>query len=103
MTSDFGIQFENWLCFTLPWQLNLTPSKEVAVKTKFSPFADYVRPLANKAPKEFEMFFEELRKRFSQVPKWRIPRGSVVSFETYKDQWLKYPNGKFRHTLVEKI
>ena len=102
MSLDSGIEFEDWLCFTLPWQLNLSPSKEVAVKTKFGPFADFVRPLANKAPEEFDKFFNELKKRMNLVYAWKAPRGTVVSFESYKGKWLKYPNDKFRHHLVKK-
>ncbi len=102
MSLDPGIEFEDWLCFTLPWQLNLSPSKEVAVKTKFGPFADFVRPLVNKVPEEFDKFFNELKKRMNLVYIWKAPRGVVVSFESYNGEWLKYPNGKFRHNLVKK-
>lgn len=99
---DRGYDFESWLRFTLPWQLNLSPSKEVAMKVKFGPFADFVRPLANKAPEEFDKFFSQLRKRIEVVSKWKAPKGTVVSYESYKREWLTYPNGKFRHTLVQK-
>lgn len=43
---DFGIEFENWIRHTLPWQLNLSASKEVATNIKFGGFADYVRQIA---------------------------------------------------------
>lgn len=102
MSNDHGIEFEDWICFTVPWQLNLSPSKEVAIKTKFGPFADYVRPLADKAPEEFEKFFSELQRRIEEVSRWRAPRGRMVWIETYKGEWLEYPNGKFRHTLIRK-
>lgn len=102
MSRDYGIDFEDWICFIVPWQLNLSPSKEVAVKTKFGPFADFVRPLANKAPEEFNKFFSELKARFEAVSKWKAPNGTAVSYESYKGEWLKYPNGKFRHTLIRK-
>lgn len=97
---DPGLEFEDWITCTLPWQLNLSPSKEVAVKTKFGPFADFVRPLAKKAPEEFEVFFTELKKRFLQVSNWRSPKGTTVISESYKREVLKYPNGKPRHRLI---
>lgn len=102
MSFDPGIEFEDWLCFTIPWQLNLSSSKEVAIKVKFGPFADCVRPLANKAPEEFDKFFNELRRRMEVVYKWKAPKGMTVSYESYKGEWLKYPNGKFRHHLIRK-
>jgi len=102
MSADPGIEFEDWICYTLPWQLNLSSSKEVVVKTKFGPFADFVRPLANKAPEEFDLFFSELKKKFSEVSRWRAPRGTMVFIESYKGEWLTYPNGKFRHHLIRK-
>jgi hypothetical protein len=100
--ADQGIKFEDWICHTLPWQLNLSASKEVAVKTKFGPFADSVRPLANKAPQEFDLFFSELKKRFSEASKWKAPRGYVVIPEIYKGEFQTFQNGRLRHRLVKK-
>jgi len=99
---DFGLKFEDWICHTLPWQLNLSKSKEVAVRTKFSPFADFVRPLAKKAPEEFEFFFSQLVSRFDKIAHWRTPKGTVVIPQIYKGKFERYPNGKLRHTIVER-
>lgn len=103
MSVDLGYEFEAWFCHTLPWQLNVSPSKEVAIKTKFGPFADYVRPVVNKAPKEFEIFFSELKRRIKEVSKWRAPKGYIVIPVTYKEEWEEFPNGKLRHKLGKKI
>ncbi|MDP2633047.1 MAG: hypothetical protein Q8P25_05000 [Candidatus Curtissbacteria bacterium] len=100
---DAGLEFEEWLCHTLPWQLNVSSSKEVAIKTKFGPFADYVRPIVRKAPKEFEVFFLELKKRIKEVSDWKAPRGYIVIPEIYKGEFEKFPNGRLRHRLSKKI
>lgn len=98
---DLGLEFENWICFTLPWQLNLSPSKEVGVKMKFGGFANLIRPLVNKAPEEFELFFSGLTKRLEEISKWRVSKGYAASPEIYKGEWLTYPNGRLRHQLVQ--
>ena len=99
---DYGIEFENWICHTLPWQLNLSKAKEVHLRTQFSPFADHVRPLVEKAPKEFERFFKALKKGVAKASKRRAPRGHVIIPQIHKGNFERYPNGKLRHHLVEK-
>lgn len=72
---DPGLDFENWICDKLPKQLNLSASKETAVKIKFGGFADFARLVARKAPEEFDIFFSELVKKFEEISKWRAPKG----------------------------
>lgn len=72
---DPGIDFENWICDKLPKELNLSASKELAVKTKFGGFADYARQLSRVAPKEFDTFFSELTKKFKEISKWKARKG----------------------------
>lgn len=96
---DLGIEFENWIRHTLPWQLNLSPSKEVAVNIKFGGFADYVRQLADKDPKSFELFYDELRKKFTEIATWRAPKGTRTAPLLTKEGFDDFPNGKHRHTL----
>lgn len=75
LSADPGLDFENWICDALSEQLNLSASKETAVKVKFSGFADYVRQLARKAPKEFDIFFSELVRKFEEISRWKAPKG----------------------------
>lgn len=75
LSADPGLDFENWICDVLPEQLNLSASKETAVKTKFGGFADYARQLAGKAPREFDIFFSELTRKFEEISKWGAPKG----------------------------
>lgn len=83
---DPGLDFENWICDVLPKQLNLSASKETAVKTKFGGFADYIRQLERVAPKEFEIFYSALIRKFEEISKWRAPKGqrccSIWHFKT---------------------
>lgn len=73
--TDPGLDFENWISHDLPKQLNLSASKETAIKLKFGGFADYVRQLEKKAPQEYELFYKTLRKKFEEISKWRAPKG----------------------------
>lgn len=73
---DLGLDFENWICDILPKRLNLSPSKETAVKVKFGGFADYARLVAAKAPKEFNVFFSEIVKKFDEISHWRAAKGT---------------------------
>lgn len=72
---DPGLDFENWICGVFPKQLNLSASKETAVKIKFGGFADYVRQLARIAPKEFDLFFSTLTKKFEEISEWKASKG----------------------------
>lgn len=96
---DKGFEFENWICNTLPWQLNLSPSKSVAVEIKFSQFADTVRPLARKAPKEFEQFFIDLKRKIKEAYKFRAPRGYRAYPRVVGGDLDYYPNGKLRYSI----
>ena len=54
------LDFEFFLTHSLPWLLNLSPSKSVAVGYKFGRFRTTVQPLYEKAPAEFHRFFMNL-------------------------------------------
>lgn len=100
--SDLGLDFENFLRFELPWLLNLSGSKCVATQRMFSNFADYARIVANKAPLEFEEFFEELENSFRKIYKWRAPKGYITVQKMTKDDMNEYPNGKPKYRLIKK-
>ncbi len=72
---DYGLDFENWICDVLPKKLNVSASKEQAIKVKFGGFADFVRQVSNIAPDEFGVFFDELKKKIEQVSKYKAPNG----------------------------
>ncbi len=101
-SSDPGGDFEHWLRYTLPWQLNLSPSKQVAVDETFYQFATFARMLATVAPEEFEIFFNELTNRTDKISKWRAPKGTRIIPTLYKRKIETYPNGKIIYTLIEK-
>jgi hypothetical protein len=99
---DKGAEFETWFAHELPWRLRLSPSKQVGMKIKFGKFADIVRPLAQKAPKEFESFFNGLRKGVEEVSHFRATKGKVVGPSVYKGKIETYPNGIPVYLLVDK-
>lgn len=98
MNDDLGFELEEWFRFLLPWQLRLSGSKCVAVEKVFSRFADYVRPLAHKSPREFKIFLDELRTRSERVSKWKAPHGTRCVMQGAEK---KYPNGHPRYTLMK--
>lgn len=85
--------------FEVPYKLNVSGVKQVAIEIKFSHFADAVRPLAKKAPEEFDYFMAEFEKAIGAVERWRPPRGKIVRPAVNDDPW---PNGKSRYKLYEK-
>jgi hypothetical protein len=93
--------FEHWLRFTVPRQLNLSPSKQVAMEKKFDHFADLVRPLEKKAPAEFERFFKALQTKIQEVNTWRAPRGTRVAPSVTDGKIETYDNGKLIYHLIE--
>lgn len=94
--------FENWLRYTVPWQLNLSPSKQVAMEMIFGGFRNYAVRLEGKAPGEFDQFFKALQTRLEKVSKWKAPRGAKVVGASHKGRLERWPNGKPRYVLVEK-
>jgi hypothetical protein len=96
---DKGLEFEYWVRYTLPWQLNLSPSKACGVELKFGRFADTVRPLVSKAPAEFERFFGELRRKVEGVYHFRAPRGYRAYPVVFNGDFVYYPNGKIRYSI----
>ncbi len=95
---DFGYEFETWLRYVAPGDFKASTSKKVAMGIVFSRIADCVRPLVDKAPHEFQTFFEEMKKRSQKIGKWKAPRGHrcIVAPE---DQC--YPSGEPRAQLVK--
>jgi len=96
-----AMEFEDWLRVTVPRQLNLSPSKQVAMKKKFYHFADLVRPLEKKATAEFERFFRVLNTKMQEVNAWRARRGTQVSPILTNGEFEKYDNGKLMYDLIE--
>lgn len=72
---DPGLDFEGWITYELPKELNVSASKDRLIKVKFGGFADYVRQLERAAPKEFEVFYFTLKEKFKQISKERAPKG----------------------------
>jgi len=100
--GDLSMSFEDWLRYTLPWQLNLSPSKQVAVEMIFCKFADFARLIAEKSPKEFETFFDELKNRANRVAKWRALKNTKITPILFQGKPECFPNGKYRYFLIEK-
>jgi hypothetical protein len=98
--KDKGLEFEDWIVDELPWRLNLSLAKDQFIKDCFSPFADFVRPLATKAPEEFDFFFKALRQKIKNVSKRTVPKGYKVVSDFRNNQSL-YPNGKPKPWLVD--
>ena len=107
MWIDPGKDFEDFMRFEVPCILNLSPSKQVALRIKFSNFADMVRPLAKKGPKEFEYFVNEFENLIRSVERWRAPKGKIVRSSIYRiDSKLiseSCPNGKPKYRLWDKL
>lgn len=72
---DPGLDFEHWISCILPEQLYLPKPKKGAMRIKFGGFADHVRQLSRVAPKEFEIFFTELKNKVAEVSKYKAPSG----------------------------
>lgn len=68
-----SLDFEIWLCFTLPKLLNLSAAKRRNMEIFFHKFADYIRILESTDPKTFNLFIDEFQKRMQKVAK-RQPR-----------------------------
>lgn len=71
--------FEYWIRFELPKRLNLTESKQAAMKSVFYHFSDVVKPLHEKAPREFRIFFSNLQRLINRVELKRCPRGYYLN------------------------
>jgi hypothetical protein len=107
--EDLGMEFEDFMRFTILNALHPSPSKQVAMENNFYHFADIVRPVVKKAPEEFKGFMNELEKRMQNVERWRAPRGTVVAVALYHDNRKdsameidKWPNGRPRYKLWKK-
>lgn len=101
-SHDFGGDFEYWLRYCLPWQLNLSPSKQVAVDETFYQFATFAQILARVAPEEFEIFFNELKNRMNRMVKWRTPKGTKIVPLMFQGKPEYFPNGKYKYCSAEK-
>ena len=100
-------KFERFLRHTLSWKLHLSPSKQVALEKKFQHFSDIVKPLAEKAPEEFDAFFNAFKSKFDEIEKWKTPKGYTVVPTVLKDKdgnkkLGKFPNGKVKHQIAKK-
>jgi len=73
--KDYGILFEDWICHKLPKALNVSASKEQAIRIKFGGFADYVRHISNKDPETFGVFYDALVKKFNEISKYKSLAG----------------------------
>ena len=93
--------FETWLRFTVPWQLGLSHSKQVAMKHRFYQFGVLARALQKKAPAEYERFFNALQARMEEVYKWRAPRGTRIAPIVSGRHLELFPNGKPMYELHE--
>lgn len=107
MGHDPGLELEDFICYELPYLLNLSPSKQAAVHLEFSRSADLARPLARKQPEEFRVFLENFFQRFRSVQYWRAPMDNYVGIEVERDDqgishMLYWPNGKPRYRLYPK-
>ena len=101
-SGDPGGDFEHWLRYMLPWQLNLSPCKQVAVDETFYQFASFARMLAAVAPEEFEIFFNELKSRMDKIAKWRAPKSTMIVPVIFQGKPEYFPNGKYKYCLVER-
>jgi len=88
--------------FTVPWQLNLSPSKQMAMKHRFYQFGALARALEKKAPQEYQRFFDALQARMEEVSKWRAPRGTKIVPVVADGKLDLFPNGKPMYDFFEK-
>jgi hypothetical protein len=95
--------FETWIRFTVPWQLGLSPSKQVAMQRKFHQFGAYARALQKKAPAEYDRFFSALQEKMQEVSKWKTPKGMQLSPVVYEGKLQTFPNGKLMYEVREKL
>lgn len=103
MVKDHGLEFEHWLRFIVPGQLNLSRSKCIALEMMFSRFADYAQKIAVSDPENYEKFFEELKQRMEQVSRWRKSKDVDIVPMIYEGEIIKYSNGKMRYQTVKKM
>ena len=102
MSVDKGLEFESWICYEVPWRLRLSPSKEVAMGTYFSNFADRVRPLAKKATEEFDQFFKDLKEGLEKVSNYRAPKGKKIGVSITDSEIELHPNKRPIYRLYTK-
>jgi len=102
MSVDGGMEFESWISYEVPWRLRLSPSKEVAMRTYFSKFADRVRPLAKKAPEEFDQFLKDLKESLEKVTNYRAPKGKKIGVSITGGEIELHPNGRPIYRLYVK-
>lgn len=100
-------EFEYWMRYDLPWKLSLSKSKQVAMDIIFERFADFVKPLAENAPDEFNLFFYALKDKIDKVMKWRCPPGHIIAAAISADadgnaSLGEFPNGKPVYRLYPK-
>jgi transcriptional regulator of heat shock response len=97
-------RFESFLRNSLPNLLNLTPSKQIATNKVFYHFSDFLKINFKNNPEALSSILDEFEMRFKKISKWRAPKGSKISVYFDKnDKVDKYPNGKPRYILVDRI
>jgi hypothetical protein len=101
-TMQKSDSFETWIRFTVPWQLNLSPSKQVAMQHWFYQFESVVCPLQKKCPEEFKTFFEALQSKMEEVSKWKAPKGTKIIPVVADGKLNVFPNCKIMYDLKEK-
>lgn len=95
-------KFEDWLRYTMPWQLSLSRSKRVAMDRVFTQFSGLAMELEDKSPEAFERFFNALKNRVSKVATWRRPKGTYLAHNMTNGQLEKYPDGRVKYHLADK-
>ena len=83
--NDDSLDFEYWVRWILPKKLCLSKNKKAAVNSVLYHFADFIRPLERKAPKEFHTFFEALKDSVERASKMRKPFGYYIHGGRYKE------------------
>ncbi|MFA5092358.1 MAG: hypothetical protein WC543_00175 [Candidatus Omnitrophota bacterium] len=81
-----SIEFEHWIRFTLPKHLYLSESKQAAMNSIFYHFSDSVKSLENKAPKEFNTFFLEMKRLVKRVNNKKCPSGYFIWEGSYREK-----------------
>lgn len=71
-------EFELFLRHTVPGKLHISASKKEALNIKFYHFSDIIKPLTEKAPTEFKLFFDAFKSKFDEIEKWKSPRGRTL-------------------------
>ena len=96
--DELSRDFERFLRHEMPYLLNLSKSKTIAMQRVFYHFSDCFKWVAIKCPNESNNFCDEFKKRIRGVSHWRRPAGHKIIPEISNRRILEFFDGRKRHT-----